>query len=150
MAFLPVSGVLPTFLTGAALHYSLAMSVHGDDFDEDGGGLLERYGGIFMVICLAFVVALIVSKISSEAIFFGHLKSLHAQRDERRKLGSSYNNPNRLNAEAEGKATQARVLKRNKQFKEAHEMYTQAIELDRFNHEYFHHRAETAFNWGVP
>lgn len=127
------------------------MSVHGDDFDEDGGGggLLERYAGIFMVICLAFVVALIVSKISTEAIFFGHLKSLHAQREERRKLGSSYNNPNRLNAEAEGKATQARVLKRNKQFKEAHEMYTQAIELDRFNHEYFHHRAETAFNWGV-
>ena len=35
-------------------------------------------------------------------------------------------------------------------YKEAHDMYTRAIEIDDpFIHGYFHHRAETAFNWQV-
>lgn len=76
----------------------------------------------------------------------GHLAIYSVQGDERCRLGSSFNT-SRVNAEAESLATEARVLKKAKQHKRAHDMYTRAIELDRFNHTYFHHRAETALNW---
>ena len=38
------------------------------------------------------------------------------------------------NAEAERLAAEARVLKKNRQHQKAHDLYSQAIELDRFNH----------------
>ena len=71
----------------------------------------------------------------------------HVQ-EERRGIGSSHGT-SRMSAEAERIATDARVLKKARQNKEAHDMYTRAIKIDPFNHGYFHHRSETAFNWKV-
>ena len=56
-----------------------------------------------------------------------------AQREERRRVGTSYGT-SRTNAEAERLAAEARVLKKAKQYQKAHDLYSQAIELDRFNH----------------
>ena len=69
------------------------------------------------------------------------------QREERRRVGTSYGT-SRTNAEAERLAAEARVLKKAKQYQKAHDLYSQAIELDRFNHEYFYHRGETAWSGG--
>ncbi|KAL9187163.1 hypothetical protein ACHAXT_010883 [Thalassiosira profunda] len=82
--------------------------------------------------------------------FFAQLVSLREQTEERRRLGSSCNearrhNP-RVNAEAERIATEARAFKKARMNGIAHKMYTQAITLDPFNHTYFHHRSEAAFN----
>lgn len=75
---------------------------------------------------------------------YAQLNALIDQREERRRIGSSANT-SRINDEAERIATEARVLKKAKQIQEAHDMYSKAIELDLFNHEYFHHRAETCW-----
>lgn len=66
-----------------------------------------------------------------------------SEEQERRRRGTSANDPSRLNREAEKIAVEARKLKRSAQYDQAIVMYTRAIELDPFNHEYFHHRAET-------
>jgi len=82
--------------------------------------------------------------------FFTQIQSFmepHVQ-EERRGIGSSHGT-SRMSAEAERIATDARVLKKARQNKEAHDMYTRAIKIDPFNHGYFHHRSETAFNWKV-
>ena len=64
--------------------------------------------------------------------FYAQLNALMEKRDERRRLGSTYGT-SRVNGEAERIATEARVFKKAKQNQKAHEMYTQAIELDKFN-----------------
>jgi tetratricopeptide (TPR) repeat protein len=71
------------------------------------------------------------------------IERLRGQESERRRLGSSANDPTRINEEAERLATEARVHKKAGRLHQAHSLYTLAIELDPFNHEYFHHRAET-------
>ena len=65
---------------------------------------------------------------------------------ERRRLGSSFEDPSRLNPEAERLAVEARVMKKAKQNQGAFTMYSKCIELDPFNHRYFHHRSETLLN----
>ena len=82
--------------------------------------------------------------------FFTQIQSFmkpHVQ-EERRRIGSSCGTSREI-AEAESIATDARVLKKARQNKEAHDMYTEAIKIDPYNHGYFHHRAETAFGWKV-
>lgn len=88
------------------------------------------------------------SLIDASPEFYAHLKALMEQRDERRSTASTAGT-SRVNIEAERIATEARVFKKAKQNQKAHEMYTQAIEMDKFNHVYFHHRAETAWNGKV-
>ena len=71
-----------------------------------------------------------------------------SERSERNRRGSTFGT-SRINAAAEKLAAEARVYKKAKQNQQAHDLYTQAIKLDRFNHKYFHHRAETAMNGKV-
>ena len=68
---------------------------------------------------------------------------------ERSRLGSSFEDPRRLNMEAERLAVEARVMKKAKQNQGAFDLYSKCIELDPFNHEYFHHRSETLWNGKV-
>ncbi|KAL7530424.1 hypothetical protein ACHAWF_003369, partial [Thalassiosira exigua] len=64
---------------------------------------------------------------------------------ERRRVGSTFGT-SRIDPEAERLAAEARVHKKAKRHTEAHVLYTRAIGLDPFNHEYFHHRAEVCSN----
>mmetsp|Transcript_10510 Transcript_10510/g.24512 ORF Transcript_10510/g.24512 Transcript_10510/m.24512 type:complete len:352 (+) Transcript_10510:110-1165(+) len=84
--------------------------------------------------------------------YYDHLDELNApgKQAERRRLGSSSGDPRRLNVEAEQLAVEARVMKKAKQNQGAFTMYSKCIELDPFNHEYFHHRSETLWNGKQP
>ena len=75
--------------------------------------------------------------------FHAQLKSLMAGREDRRRLGSSRYVHHRINDEAEILQTEAHKKKLAGNFQEAHELYTSAIELDKFNHYYFYQRAAT-------
>lgn len=84
--------------------------------------------------------------------FFAQLKSLEDGTEERRRLGSSaYDRDNtgvgdrtRIIDEAESLQCKAHAVKQAGNIQEAHELYTAAIELDKYNHYYFYQRAATA------
>ena len=75
--------------------------------------------------------------------FRAQLNSLLRGREERRRVGSSRYVHHRINDEAEILQTEAHKKKLAGNFQEAHELYTAAIELDKFNHYYFYQRAAT-------
>lgn len=88
-----------------------------------------------------------ISSFHSPEIIAGHYKHLHSQKEERCRIGSSYNS-SRTNSEANRIANQARVYKKANNLSQAYDLYTEAIHLDPYNHFYFHHRAETNLNAG--
>ena len=57
-------------------------------------------------------------------------------------------NSSRTNSEANQIANQARVYKKANNVSQAYDLYTKAVQLDPYNHEYFHHRAETNMKAG--
>ena len=79
--------------------------------------------------------------------YYAQLKSLQTGQDERRRLGSSavWNDGYfGHNDEAQQLSREAHKAKKAGDFQKAHELYTAAIELDKFNHYYFFQRAATA------
>ena len=79
--------------------------------------------------------------------YYAQLASLNDEEDERRRRGTSAVYDNGYygrNDEAQKLSDEAHKMKKACNFQKAHELYTAAIELDKFNHFYFFQRAATA------
>ena len=79
--------------------------------------------------------------------YYAQLASLKDGEDERRRLGTSAvwdNGYYGRNDEAHKLSNEAHRVKKAGDFQKAHELYSAAIELDKFNHYYFFQRAATA------
>ena len=79
--------------------------------------------------------------------YYAQLASLKDGEDERRRLGTSAvwdNGYYGRNGEAHKLSNEAHRVKKAGDYQKAHELYSAAIELDKFNHYYFFQRAATA------
>ena len=80
--------------------------------------------------------------------YYAQLASLNDEEDERRRRGTSAVYDNGYygrNDEAQKLSDEAHKMKKASNFQKAHELYTAAIELDKFNHFYFFHY--TLYKW---
>jgi len=81
--------------------------------------------------------------------YFAQVKELNSEQEERRRRGTSAVITDNVsyhgrNDEAQKLNNEAHRVKKAGNFQRAHELYTAAIELDKFNHYYFFQRAATA------
>jgi tetratricopeptide (TPR) repeat protein len=70
----------------------------------------------------------------------GH-SALRSNAEERRRLGTSANDPSRINSQAETIAQNGKQVLDAGRYPEAIKLFTQAISLDPFNHTYFYSRS---------